>query len=132
MTDEALKPGTIGWLDITVADAAPLRDFYAEVTGWRPEPVAMDGYDDFNMVSPETDEPVAGICHARGQNAGIPPQWLIYIIVENLAERVQKALALGATQVAGELEAGPDGGYCVLRDPDGAAFALYQAPAPEE
>lgn len=126
MTTETPVMGTIAWCDITVEDATALRDFYAEVTGWRPEPVAMDGYDDFNMVKPETGEPAAGVCHARGNNAAIPPQWLIYITVPDLTASVAKALKLGAEHVSGTTEVGAEGGFCVLRDPAGAIFALYQ------
>ncbi len=118
--------GTVAWCDITVPDASTLRDFYAEVVGWRPEPVAMDGYDDFNMVKPATGEPAAGICHARGSNAAIPPQWLVYITVPSLTASVAKALELGAEHLSGPTEAGDEGGFCVLRDPAGAIFALYQ------
>src|SRR5688572_4401028 len=126
MTTETPATGAVAWCDITVPDASALRDFYAEVTGWRPEPVAMEGYDDFNMVLPGSGEPVAGVCHARGENAALPSQWLIYIAVPDLAMSVRKALERGAEQIAGSAQAGAEGGYCVLRDPVGAVFALYQ------
>ena len=35
--------GTIGWMDITVADAVGLRDLYASVVGWEPQGVDMGG-----------------------------------------------------------------------------------------
>ena len=122
-------PGAIGWVDLTVPDAPAIRDFYAAVAGWQSAPVDMGGYDDFTMISPATGNPVAGVCHARGQNADLPPQWLIYITVEDVAAAAARAIGLGATLVTGTPEAGPEGGYCVLRDPAGAVFALYQAPA---
>ncbi len=125
MSNDVSNFGTIGWVDLTVKNAPAIRDFYAEVTGWTPSPVAMEGYDDFNMVG-ASGEPAAGICHARGENAGIPPQWLIYITVPDLAGRVARAIELGGVLVAGDPIVGKDGGYCVLKDPSGAAFALYQ------
>lgn len=126
MTTEQPAMGTIAWCDITVPDASALRDFYADVTGWRPSPVVMEGYEDYGMMKPGSDEAAAGICHARGANAALPPQWLIYITVPSLKESVEKALSLGAAHIAGSTEAGDEGGYCILRDPAGAAFALYQ------
>jgi predicted enzyme related to lactoylglutathione lyase len=36
--------GKIGWIDITVDDAEGLKDFYATVTGWKPERVEMGEY----------------------------------------------------------------------------------------
>ena len=64
--------GTIGWVDITTADAPGLRDFYEKVVGWRPENVNMGKYEDFNMVQPGSGQPAAGICHARGTNSALP------------------------------------------------------------
>lgn len=29
-----MRPGTIGWVDLTVADAESTRDFYRDVVGW--------------------------------------------------------------------------------------------------
>lgn len=126
MSEESPAYGTIGWVDLTVANAPAIRDFYAEVVGWTPSPVAMEGYDDFNMVSSATGEPAAGVCHARGENAAIPPQWLIYIVVPDVAASVAKAIEKGGQLIAGDPQVGKEGGYCVVRDPGGAAFALYQ------
>ena len=75
-------PGSISWTDLTVADAEAVRDFYQAVVGWAPEAQPMGAYSDFVMNA--DGAPVAGICHARGANAAIPPVWLIYITVEDL------------------------------------------------
>jgi predicted enzyme related to lactoylglutathione lyase len=117
--------GSIGWIDLTVDDAEQVRDFYATVTGWRPEPVVMGGYDDFNMVAPETGTPAAGVCHARGGNAGLPPAWMIYIVVADLDASVDACRRNGGEVVAGPRTMGRDR-YCVIRDPAGAVAALYQ------
>ena len=74
----------VGWVDLTVREAEPLRDFYSDVVGWRPEPVSMGEYSDFNMVDPTSGVPVAGVCHARGVNADLPPVWMVYFAVPDL------------------------------------------------
>lgn len=74
--------GSITWTDLTISNAEEVRNFYSEVVGWKHSPVDMGGYCDFNMLTPFGDNGVAGICHARGVNEGLPPQWLIYITVE--------------------------------------------------
>lgn len=122
---DAPAVGTIAWTDLTVPDAVELRDFYAEVTGWRPDPVDMGGYEDFTMCRPGDGEGVAGVCHARGGNAGLPPQWLIYVVVEDLDASLEAVRRRG-----GEVLAGPKGTgdrYAVVRDPAGAALALWQS-----
>jgi len=38
---------------------------------------------------------VAGICHARGENAGLPPVWLVYITVADLDESLRRCVEGG-------------------------------------
>ena len=40
---EPPKPGTIVWWDLTVPDAAAVRDFYARVVGWTSRDHPMGG-----------------------------------------------------------------------------------------
>jgi predicted enzyme related to lactoylglutathione lyase len=129
MSDGQSNAGTIGWIDLTVEDAEEIRDFYCQVAGWHSGCVDMGGYNDFNMKSSADGEPLAGVCHARGGNAGIPPQWMIYITVDDLDLAVAKAEELGGSVVRPAGEPGGMGRFCVIRDPAGAVSALYE-PAP--
>ena len=119
--------GKIGWLDITVDDAPALRDFYAAVVGWKPEEVGMSGYSDYNMTMPANGEPTAGVCHARGDNADLPPQWLIYIVVADLDESLRSCRD-GGGKVVREPRALAGGRFAIIEDPVGAMTALYQEP----
>ncbi len=128
MTNVTTPPvGTIVWMDLTVPDAEALRDFYAEVVGWEPSPVHMSGYTDFAMLPPGVQDPVAGVCHARGENVDLPPQWLMYIVVEDVERSASECTRLG-----GQIVAGPrplmGGLFCAMRDPAGAVCALFEPP----
>ena len=128
---EAKRPavGSVAWCDLTVPNAEAIRDFYSRVVGWKAEPLDMGGYADFNMTMPGATEPQAGICHARGGNAGLPPLWLMYIVVENLERSLAECSALGGSIVSGPRTAG-GGEFCVIKDPAGAVCALFQLPPP--
>lgn len=126
MSEEKKAVGEIAWLDLTVDDAESIRDFYADVVGWTSSPVDMGGYDDFCMNAPRSGEAAAGICFARGANAALPPVWLVYVLVENVANSMARCKALGGRIVAGPKDLGPQGTYCVIEDPQGAVLALYQ------
>jgi predicted enzyme related to lactoylglutathione lyase len=120
--------GSILWRDLTVADAARVRDFYTAVVGWESSPVDMGGYSDFNMMPPGSHEPLAGVCHARGSNADLPPVWLMYIVVQDVDRSAVECVRLGGRVVAGPR--GMSGGrVCVIQDPAGATCALYGPPA---
>lgn len=118
--------GKIGWVDLTVADAPAIRDFYSKVVGWRPEDVDMGEYNDFNMTVPTSGEPAAGICHARGGNAELPSQWLVYITVEDVDRSAETCRELGGTVIVEPRSMG-DGKFCVIEDPNGSVAALYQS-----
>jgi uncharacterized protein len=120
------RPGTISWQDLTVEDAEQVRDFYAAVVGWKPEAQSMGTYADF-VMSDADGVGAAGICHARGGNAELPPQWLIYITVDDLDHSIDECQRLGGTLVAPPRSYG-GGRYCVIKDPAGAVCALYQPP----
>lgn len=118
--------GAIGWADLTVEDAELVRDFYAQVVGWKPAGVDMGDYSDYNMSSPETGVPIAGVCHASGPNADLPPVWLIYVNVENLDRSIEQCKVLGGEILAGPRSMGSAGRYCIIKDPAGAAVGLVE------
>ena len=117
--------GKIGWIDMTVENATDTRDFYATVVGLKPDDVDMGGYSDYNMTMPSNGEAVAGICHARGSNSDLPPGWLIYFVVEDVAASAAACVANGG-QLRFEPRALDGGTFCVIEDPNGAVAALYQ------
>ena len=125
---EKKKPeiGSIAWTDLTIENAEAVRDFYSDVVGWKPSPVSMGDYSDFNMNAPGSGNPVAGICHARGSNADLPAQWMIYIIVSDIEKSTNRCEELGGKLVTPIKNMGGQGRYCVIQDPAGAVAALYQ------
>ena len=120
------KIGQIEWTDLTVANAQAVRDFYQNVTGWTASPVDMGDHQDYCMVPPQGDQPVAGICHALGSNAGMPPVWIIYITVADVDESVRQCLAHGG-KVRRPIETmGSHGRFCIIEDPAGAVAGLFE------
>jgi uncharacterized protein len=128
--DAAPTPGigTLVWTDLTVPDAEKIRDFYSAVIGWSHAPVEMKGYNDYQMNSPGTGDAVAGICHARGTNADLPAQWLLYFRVADIEESVARCVQRGGTLLVSPKGMGTYGRYCVIQDPAGAVAALIQQP----
>lgn len=135
MTEKSSKAGTIGGFDLTVPNAESIRDFYAAVVGWTSEPFATGGYDDYFMIPAEGATPVAGICHARGESAALPPYWLAYVVVDNLAASLKRCAEQGGAVICspfGEPSCGP---YGVIQDPAGAYLTLMETesePVPTE
>lgn len=116
--------GTIVGTDLTVSNADQVRDFYSRVVGWQAEGLDMGGYEDYFMQAPVTGQPVAGICHARGVNADLPAQWLIYIRVADLDQSLADCETLGGRVLVAPKPMGDTQRYAVIQDPAGAIAAL--------
>lgn len=123
----AAAVGRIYWLDLTVPDAPATRDFYRQVVGWSVQDVEMtDGgerYADYNMLG-EDGSPKAGVCHARGVNVGLPPVWMLYLPVGDLAESLRRVQEEGGRII--KPMQGEDGRYvyAAIQDPVGVSLAL--------
>jgi predicted enzyme related to lactoylglutathione lyase len=126
MGDTKTEIGRVGWLDLTVPDAAPVREFYQKVVGWTSSGFDMGGYEDFCMNLPGSGETVAGICNAKGGNASQPTGWIVYITVADLDESLRQCAAAGGKLLSGPREYAGQGRFAVIQDPAGASVALYQ------
>ncbi|UCE03680.1 MAG: hypothetical protein JSW67_05710 [Candidatus Latescibacterota bacterium] len=69
---------------------------------------------------------MAGVCHARGGNVGLPAQWLIYITVSDLDASIARCSELGGKVVVPAKGYGGQGRYCVIEDPARAVVALFE------
>ena len=119
--------GSIGWLDLTVEDAKQVRDFYETVVGWKMSEVSQGDYDDY-CAAAEDGTVLAGICHARGPNANMPAQWLLYVTVADLNQSMKECENLGGQILCPERDMGDYGRMCVIKDPAGAVMAIIESP----
>ncbi len=121
------RAGSISWLDLTVADASATRDFYRQVVGWSAQDIEIqdrdESYADYVMLGADGNS-AAGVCHARGVNLGLPPVWMIYLPVGDLAESLRRVQEGGGKVI--KATRGADGNYAcaVIQDPVGACLAL--------
>lgn len=117
--------GTLGWFDLTVDDAESIRDFYKDVVGWSSSPLSMGDYDDYVMATPD-GTPVSGVCHAKGTNAGLPAQWLLYVNVDDIEASRTACTEHGGKLITDVKHMKGQGSYCVIEDPAGAVMALFE------
>jgi predicted enzyme related to lactoylglutathione lyase len=111
---------TMNELPTTDVDAA--RSFYEALFGWTTEPVDTG-----------PGGPVMIAVHNQGSlNASISAafpgdtaHWRPYFTVESVEAALARAADLGGAGVVGPIPI-PDGAIAVLRDPQGAEFALFE------
>jgi predicted enzyme related to lactoylglutathione lyase len=117
------QAGSILWHDLTVDNAEEVSRFYENVVGWTREEHPMEEYSDYNMNRPDGGETVAGVCHARGPNANIPPQWMMYVAVDDINRSIAACHEAGGDVIDGPRTMG-DQSFAIVRDPAGAVLAL--------
>lgn len=118
--------GSVISADLTLPNAEEIRDFYKEVIGWQVEEMPLSDengeYADYIMKDQQGNW-AAGVCHKRGSNKDLPPQWLVYINVEDITQSIKKCQELGG-KVLKEVKNGDKIIYALIEDPAGAVLAL--------
>lgn len=117
--------GNVAWFDLTVKDADKVKDFYKSVIGWQENPVDMGGYQDYSMQTPDSLTDVAGICHARGPNEGLPAQWLLYFKVADLKASIMAVTQAGGSVLTPVKNLSATSHFAIIKDPAGAVCAIY-------
>ncbi len=119
--------GTVCWADLNTPQPEQAQEFYRQLFGWHMNLGEKDPSGYVHIVNGET--PIGGIPPAEYRDPQIPPHWLLYFQISDCAAAVSKAEALGAGVLMPTQEIPHVGHIAIVKDPQGAVFAFYQAPA---
>ena len=107
-------------LELLSEDVAKTREFYGALFDWTLGHVPGMNY----MIVKVGRGTCGGLAPCLGR--GVPPQWLPHVHVDDVADTLARARALGATVMKDVTEV-PGAGWCgILVDPGGAPLALWQ------
>lgn len=104
------------WFHNSNDNPSASSQFYERLFGW----TASDGPGGLTMLA-GSGGPFAGVAKKDAGAAG----WIPFAQVDDVDAATKSAVALGATIVNPKTR-GPAGEYSVVRDPGGAAVALWQ------
>lgn len=121
--------GTTTWLDLGSTDLRAAQAFYTELFGWEFED-AGEEYHHYHTVR-NGGALVAGAMDVSGMTCpdGQPllSEWSVFLAVDDIDARVDRALAAGAHVIVPATDAGEAGRHAVLLDPAGNPVGLWQA-----
>jgi predicted enzyme related to lactoylglutathione lyase len=117
-------PGALSWNELATSDVEAAKDFYAELFGWANEDIDMNGAGTYTIVR-TGDRSNGGIRALTPQEQGRPAFWLVYFGTVSCDEGAALAEKLGGRVVVPTMRV-PAGGFTVIADPQGAAFALFE------
>jgi len=121
-TIEKHEPGEFCWAELHTSDGEAAKKFYADLFGWHSNEIPMGEGQPPYIIAEVGGRQAAGIY----QNTEVPPAWLAYVCVASADEMTAKAKDLGATPTSDPFDVFDLGRMCVIRDPEGAHFALWQ------
>ena len=117
-------PGCLTWNELQTREPELAAVFYAGLFSWETEPIEEDGKLAYVMIK-NAGSTNGGIMPMTEQQCDTPPYWLSYFTVPSCEGAVAKVRQLGGEVLAGPLDIGA-GRIAVVRDPQGAAFALFE------
>ena len=115
------EPVSLTWNELWTSDRSKAREFYGAAFGWEPQPMDEFPYDVMNVDG----RPIAGVAQ-REEGDDRPTNWLAYFSVADCDDVVGRAQEAGA-ECLREPRDSPYGRSAVLRDPQGAVFAVNRA-----
>ncbi len=133
-TKNAKGPGAFCWYELAVNDMAAARKFYKELLGWEAKdmPMPPGGPGGTYTLFEIKDRQVGGMYQLGPEmkKMNVPVHWASYVEVENIEQSFERAKKLGAVELTPVMNVGDFGRSAMLKDPTGAAFAIFQTLKP--
>jgi predicted enzyme related to lactoylglutathione lyase len=122
--------GNFCWAELATTDPTKAQPFYGSLFGWeaRDTPAAPgQTYTIFDLQGRDT----AALYQLRPDQIerGVPPNWTLYVAVDDADKTAARAAELGGTILAGPFDAAEYGRMSILQDPTGAILSIWQAKA---
>lgn len=118
-------PGSLVWNELDSRDLEAATAFYAEVLGWRWEPMDDSGYLVAHLDSKQGEDTSNGGAMTMPDMvpAEAPSFWMVYLAVADCDESVSLAESLGGSVFLPAMQMGP-GRFAGITDPTGGMFML--------
>ncbi len=110
-------------VELTTHDLPKAKQFYSALFGWQLQDMPMADGKSYTMIS--VGEGTGGGM-MTAPDPGIPPHWLPYIAVEDLAVSTARAKELGATMIMESIPVANYGKFTIFKDPTGAVIAMWE------
>lgn len=116
--------GRFVWHELATTDVDGAKAFYSKVAPWKASPSGMPTYTLWTVGTAQA----GGLMELPRelQSTGVPPHWLMYVGTADVDATQSQAKSLGAQVLRGAMDIPNVGRFAVLKDPQGAVFALFK------
>jgi len=122
------ETGAACWAELQTKGIDGAKAFYGGLFGWEGKTSAGGGVAYTEWQMPGTG-PFGGGMEIQPDMGPIPPNWLVYFMVDDVDASVAKAAELGAKTCVPPMDIPGTGRFSVLADPQGAVFAVFKLTA---
>ena len=112
------------WSELMTTDMKAAETFYSAVVGWTSTPFTGSPQP-YTMFNRSGNVSVAGVM-TRPEGLNAPPFWAMYVGVPKLEEAAGHIKRLGGSEVSPVIEVSDVGRMQMMKDPQGAAFYIYE------
>ncbi|MCV0396252.1 MAG: VOC family protein [Rhizobiaceae bacterium] len=119
-----MKPANFFWYELVTTDPKAATGFYADVVGWTPVPYGPSH--DYTVLNVGPDQGTAGIMATPPEAAGMPPQWMGYLYVDDVDAKAREVETAGGKVEKGPWDIPEIGRAAVCTDPHGAPFMIMK------
>jgi predicted enzyme related to lactoylglutathione lyase len=119
------EPGALCWSELTTRDTKAARAFYTKLFGWTAKDSSPDSGMEYTEFNNNGQTGVGMMPMPAQMPAAVPSYWMPYFQVANCDGSVARAKELGATLMVGPHDIPKTGRFAILKDPQGAMFAVF-------
>jgi len=123
------EPGALTWTELSTTDTEAAKKFYTGLFGWKEKTSSGGGMTYTEWILGDT--PIGGMMamNEEMKRMHVPPNWLPYFEVTDCDGSADKAQSAGGGLIVPPTNIPSAGRFSVVRDPQGAVFAIYKGPA---
>ncbi|HET6372697.1 MAG TPA: VOC family protein [Candidatus Polarisedimenticolia bacterium] len=126
-TQKRWNRGDFCWYELGTNDIDGAKRFYTSLFGWTTNDVPMGQMGIYSLFQHDGQD-LGGMYKLEGpQFAGVPPNWAVYVAVDDVDADTAKARSLGATVLNEPMDVPNVGRISTIKDSQGAVISMYQA-----
>lgn len=110
-------------VELNTDDVGQAKDFYKKLFKWKLQDMNMGPGMTYTMIQPGEG---TGGGMQRTPMPNVPPQWLPYVQVDDVASSIDKARKLGAQILVDKIDVPETGSIGIFLDPACAALGVWQ------